>query len=207
MCSVPAAQTLCRRGRGDRTSPASGHKHCKDTEVSYYTLLHPKTSISKVFLPWSQILTIFFRHQANLSAQAHRLLTWLPHGSAQYFWWSSTPLVHYLCKQKKLGMLPCIFVHPNHSNLISDSESSLYMKPILCICVYMCIYAFRTNFRTCTDPKPLHSELEKATVSIINICLDDKPKRKADKYIRRRALRYGQKITITILLSILQFWF
>lgn len=68
------------------------------------TLLYwKKTKVfgwSKVFLAWSQILTIFFHHQANLSAQAHQLLTWLPHGSAQYFWWSSTPLVHYLCKQK-----------------------------------------------------------------------------------------------------------
>lgn len=67
------------------------------------------------------------------------------------------------------GMLTCIFVNLNEPNLISDSESSLYIKPILCIYVYMSIYVFRTNFSVCTAPQPLHSELEKATMSIIDI--------------------------------------
>ncbi len=44
-----------------------------------------------------------FPHQASLSAQAHQPLTRLPHGSAQYFWWSSAPLLHYFWGKKKRG--------------------------------------------------------------------------------------------------------
>lgn len=167
MCSIPAAQTLCRRGRGDRTSLASGHKHCKDTELSSIWKL---LSISKMFF----YLEVKYSQSVFIIKRIYPLKHvnfW--HGCLTVAVNIFDDLQSHSCatsaNKSTQSKFTLIFVNLNEPSLISDSESSLYMNPILCIYVYMSIYALQTNFSVFTVPQPLHSELEKATVSIIVI--------------------------------------
>lgn len=170
MCSIPAAQTLCRHGRGDRTSLASGHKHCKDTELSHY--IAPSENFCQ--FPKYFYLEVKYSQSFFIIKRIYPLKNvnfW--HGCLTVAVNIFDDLQSHSCvtsaNKSTLGMLTCIFVNLNEPSLISDSECSLYMKPILCIYVYMSIYVLRTNFSVCTVPQPLHSELEKVTVSIIDI--------------------------------------